>query len=81
MSKTVWLITGAGRGMGTDIAVWMRSPCCACVASGHAIAVLLSTPRNSRRLMSHLCSRRGHRSAEDYHAGRGTRLGAGLTFR
>jgi hypothetical protein len=46
-------------GMGTDIAVWMRSPCCACVASGHAKAVLLSTPRNSRRLM-YLLTNNGH---------------------
>ena len=29
MSKTVWLITGAGRGMGTDIAK-------AALAAGHA---------------------------------------------
>ena len=31
MSKTVWLITGAGRGMGTDIAK-------AALAAGHAVA-------------------------------------------
>ena len=30
MSKTVWLITGAGRGMGTDIAK-------AALATGHAV--------------------------------------------
>src|SRR4029077_13459127 len=40
MSKTVWLITGAGRGMGTDIAK-------AALAAGHAV---VATGRNPERV-------------------------------
>jgi hypothetical protein len=43
----------------------IRSGCCARVASGHAAAVLPSTPRNSRRLMFYLLRRR-LRIGEDY---------------
>ena len=37
MSKTVWLITGAGRGMGTDIAK-------AALAAGHAVVAMVPDP-------------------------------------
>ena len=40
MSKTVWLITGAGRGMGTDIAK-------AALAAGHAV---VATGRDPERV-------------------------------
>ncbi len=40
MGKTVWLITGAGRGMGTDIAK-------AALAAGHAV---VATGRDSERV-------------------------------
>ena len=40
MSKTVWLITGAGRGMGTDIAK-------AALATGHAV---VATGRDPERV-------------------------------
>ena len=40
MSKTVWLITGAGRGMGTDIAN-------AALAAGHAV---VATGRDPERV-------------------------------
>jgi NAD(P)-dependent dehydrogenase (short-subunit alcohol dehydrogenase family) len=42
MSKTVWFITGAGRGMGTDIAK-------AALAAGHAV---VATGRNPERVTS-----------------------------
>jgi NAD(P)-dependent dehydrogenase (short-subunit alcohol dehydrogenase family) len=38
MSKTVWLITGAGRGMGTDIAKAALAAGHAAVATGAALS-------------------------------------------
>lgn len=47
MSKTVWLITGAGRGMGTDIAK-------AALAAGHAV---VATGRDPERVTAAIGAR------------------------